>query len=371
MKILHVINSLNTGGAERLVVDMLPIIAKAGHDVRLLLLQGSADAAFERQARERGIAVDVVTAPGGLYSPLYTGRLVPYVRGYDVVHVHLFPSQYWVALAHALSGGKSVLVTTEHSTFNTRAKFVVTKWTDRFIYGFYDGIVCISRATQDFMSKRAPHNVTLKVIENGIRLPDLDDAGTSPSRHEVVDGIGDDCFMVLQVARFGEQKNQDCLIRALKSLPDNVHAVFAGDGVRLGACKELAGDIGVSARTHFLGRRTDIGRLWQVADMGVMSSHWEGFGLAALEGMSRRRPVVGSRVEGLAEVINDESLLFAPDDDRELARKVSMLMEDGCLYRQKAESCFIQAQKYSIENTVADYIAFYGQLLNTKKHGWK
>lgn len=371
MKILHVINSLRTGGAERLVVEMLPVMSNAGHDVRLLLLQENAAAPFERQVRSSGMHVDVVTAVGGLYSPLYVGKLVPYMRGYDVVHVHLFPSQYWAALAHSLSGRKSVLVTTEHNTFNTRARFLLTTWADRLVYGCYDGIVCISQATRDFMHGRVPENVALKVVENGIRLPSVADAVWCLSRKGIVDGVGDDDFMVLQVARFSEQKNQDCLIRALKTLPDNVHAVFAGDGVRLNICKKLADDIGVASRAHFLGQRTDIDDLWTAADIGVMSSHWEGFGLAALEGMARKRPVVGSRVEGLSEVINDDDLLFSPDNDGELAGKISSLMNDEGLYRRKADACYARSQMYSIEKTAADYLAFYAQLLKAKRDGRK
>lgn len=156
---------------------------------------------------------------------------------YDVIHVHLFPSQYWAAIAHKIFHSKSVLVTTEHSTFNTRGKFIITSLIDRFIYGLYDGIICISEGTKNFMLKRTPKNVHIKVIENGIVIPKLDISFDISAYKEDICRKSKDSFMLLQVARFSEQKNQDCLIRALKLLPENVHAVFAGDGKRLDLCK--------------------------------------------------------------------------------------------------------------------------------------
>lgn len=369
MKILHVINSLNTGGAERLLADMLPLMRNAGHDVRLLLLQSNGVAPFESRVRDSGIEVNVARTPGGLYSPLNVFRIVSDFKGYDVIHVHLFPAQYWAALAYWLSGCNSVLITTEHNTFNTRAKYRLTTWTDRYIYGLYDGIACISSATFEFMSKRVPRKVKLAVIENGIKLPDTSNGCKKISRRGLVDGLTDNDFMVLQVARFSEQKDQDCLIRALKHLPDDVHAVFAGAGDRLDQCIRLAADTGVSARAHFLYQRTDVDRLWIAADLGVMSSHWEGFGLAALEGMARMRPVIGSRVEGLAEMIDDTELLFTPGDDRDLADKILALKCDNCLYLRKSETCRAKAQKYNIVNTVNNYLAFYKQLINDKRNG--
>lgn len=67
--------------------------------------------------------------------------------------------------------------------------------------------------------------------------------------------------------------------------------------------------------------REDIAQLWSIADLGVMSSHWEGFGLAAVEGMAYAKPVIASNVPGLAEVVGNKQLLFSPNDEHELAVK--------------------------------------------------
>ncbi len=363
MVVLHIINTLAVGGAERLLIDTLPIMKAKGIDVRVLLLVASGSA-FEKQLEADGIEVISVDMRFGQFDPRLILRLRRLMRGADVVHTHLFPSQYWAALANRI-GGRGVIVTTEHSTSNTRAQHWLTSKLDTCIYGLYDGIICISEAVADFMRKRTPRHVEIRCIENGVVLPSAD-VVVCPRRADVVDGLADTDFVMLQVARFSDQKNQDCVIRSLKHLPDNVHVVFAGYGVRLDACRQLAESLGVSTRTHFLGMRSDIARLWSIADIGVMSSQWEGFGLAAVEGMAYAKPVVASNVPGLADVVQFADLLFTPDDERALANCVMRLYSDAAECQRLGELCKERAQQYDINKMVDSYIEFYDELLNKK-----
>lgn len=363
MIVLHIINTLAVGGAERLLIDTLPIMKAKGIDVRVLLLVASGSA-FEKQLEADGIEVMSVDMRYGMFDPRLMFRLRGLIRGVDIIHTHLFPSQYWAALANRI-GGRGVIVTTEHSTSNTRAQHWLTSKLDTCIYGLYDGIICISEAVADFMRKRTPRHVEIRCIENGVVLPSAD-VVVRPRRADVVDGLADTDFVMLQVARFSDQKNQDCVIRSLKLLPDNVHAVFAGYGVRLDACRQLAESLGVSARTHFLGMRSDIARLWSIADIGVMSSQWEGFGLAAVEGMAYAKPVVASNVPGLADVVQFGDLLFTPDDEQALANCVMRLYSNAAERQRLGELCKERAQQYDITNMVDSYIDFYNKLLRKK-----
>lgn len=357
MKVLHIINALAVGGAERLLVDSLPIMKEMGIDVSVVLIVSSGGK-FEEQLRGAGIKVEALNLKFGEYDPRISLKLRRYVRGADVVHVHLFPSQYWAALTH-VACRESVLVTTEHSTSNTRARHWLTSKIDRLVYGMYDGIICISDATANFMRRRVPHSVQIATIENGVVLPDVGKVVCGLKRSDVVSGVADSDFLMLQVARFSDQKNQDCVIRALPLLPQNIHVAFAGYGVRLEACRELAAKLGVAGRAHFLGMRSDISRLWSVADIGVMSSQWEGFGLAAVEGMAYAKPVIASAVPGLADVVGHDSLLFAPDDEHALAEKAMALYSDDKYRKKLGEWCRQRAQKFDIRTMTGAYIDFY------------
>lgn len=361
MKIMHVINALEIAGAERLLTDFLPMMKQAGHEITLVLLFGCGSE-FENRLRQAGIHLYIIGLPGGRMNPLNVLSLRKWMKGQDVVHTHLFPSQYWAAFAHALSGTKAVLVTTEHNTYNTRGGYAATSWLDRKVYSLYDGIICISPATADFMRSRVPDKVVLKVIENGVALPSTESLQQKKSRKELGLPLADDDFMLLQVARFQEQKDQDCVIRALRLLPARVHAVFAGVGERMSVCEHLAKELNVADRVHFLGLRSDISELWKVADIGVMSSHWEGFGLAAVEAMAHECPVLASDVKGLAEVVKQPDLLFPPGDEKALADRVMYLLNNEESRRETGLQCRLDAQRYGIDKMTEGYLNFYEEL---------
>lgn len=367
MKVLHIINTLAVGGAERLLVDALPIMKSQGVDARVLMLFSSGGG-FEKQLREAGVEVEALGNSKNAYDLRIPMRLRSWLRDVDVVHAHLFPTQYWAALAH-IGNRRSVLVTTEHSTSNTRAQHWLTSKIDKCFYSQYDGIICISQATADALRPRVPKKVDLRVIENGVVLPHTETYVQPTERESVVDGLPADAFVALQVARFSDQKNQDCVIRALKLLPPDVHVLFAGYGNREAACRQLAEREGVADRAHFLGMREDIARLWSIADIGIMSSHWEGFGLAAVEGMAYSKTVLASDVPGLADVVGDKRLLFTPDDERMLAKKVMSLHDDKDLRSRLGEECLQQAHKFDINTMVARYVKFYEELLQKKNVG--
>ncbi|MBL6467321.1 MAG: glycosyltransferase, partial [Prevotellamassilia sp.] len=172
MKITHIINALETGGAERLLTDMLPLMQAAGHEVNIVLLKSTNDV-FEQKLKQLGIRVEAVNICAGRYNPLNAFKLAKYIKNSDIVHTHLFPSQYWGALAVKLWRKRIKLFTTEHSTFNSRGKYAITSWLDKHMYALYDGIICISKGTADFVKQRVPQNVAIRVIENGVRLPSV------------------------------------------------------------------------------------------------------------------------------------------------------------------------------------------------------
>lgn len=365
MKITHIINILETGGAERLLTEMLPLMRAKGHDVSIVLLKSSNDV-FERKLRDLGIRVDAINICAGRYNPLNVVKLAKYIRSSDIVHTHLFPSQYWGAIAVKLWCKRTKLFTTEHSTFNSRGKYVITSWLDKHIYAMYDGIICISKGTANFIKQRVPQNVDIRVIENGVRLPSISYSNPIVPCDKFIPGLRADDIVIMQVARFSEQKNQDCVIRALSTLPHNVHAVFVGYGPREKSCKDLAQRMGVADRTHFLGERNDIDELWLIADIGVMSSHWEGFGLAAVEGMAHGKPMLASDVSGLADVVSYHELLFTPNDDKDLAHKIEWLINNEEQRAYWGRKCYENAQRFSIEKMVDKYIDFYCELLQSK-----
>src|SRR5271165_4339427 len=121
MRVLHVIDSLNRGGAEVMLTDMAPRFRQWGVtcDVIALMRRPSP---LEQTLREAGVDLRF-TGVRGLNSPMQVAALVKLVHGYDLVHVHLFPAQLWMVLASSHLRPRVPIVTTEHNTWNRRRKW--------------------------------------------------------------------------------------------------------------------------------------------------------------------------------------------------------------------------------------------------------
>ena len=87
MRILQVITSLHIGGAEKLIVDMVPLYQELGYQVDVLLFDGT-ETPFKRQLRAKGVTIYELGKGGSVYNPLYIFKLIPFLRKYDIVHTH-------------------------------------------------------------------------------------------------------------------------------------------------------------------------------------------------------------------------------------------------------------------------------------------
>lgn len=171
---------------------------------------------------------------------------------------------------------------------------------------------------------------------------------------------------IVQIAAFRGQKDQDCLIRAAQLLPTEYEVSFVGDGERREECEQLALSLGLADRIHFMGIQSNIPGILKEMDIVVMSSHWEGFGLAAVEGMAAGKPVIASDVDGLREIVGDAGVLFPPGDEEALAAEILKLSEDETYYCEVASRCRRRADEFDISKMVQEYENVYKEILNTK-----
>lgn len=345
MKILHIISSLEVGGAQKLLSDLLPLLAQK-HEVTLLI-NNDIDNAFT--ARVKAAGVTIVES----HLPVYSWKNIFFIRkmlsSYDIVHVHLFPIVYWAAFASLFK--RTALVYTEHSTSNKRRGKWYLRPIEQFVYSRYKCIISISRQTQEALTtwlKAADDDKRFVTINNGI---DLTAYGGERLRRTI--------RTVIQVSRFEASKDQDTVIRAMTLLSPDMQLLLVGDGSRLEECKTLATALGVSERVHFLGARSDIPALLQQADIAVQSSHWEGFGLTAIEAMASGLPVIAADVDGLKQVVGSYGLLFAQGDAYMLAQQVKRLITAPSLYQELSEKSVQRASQYDIRTMAAEYVKVY------------
>lgn len=356
MRILHVITSLRTGGAEKLMVDLLPRLKAKDLDVDLLLFDGT-DTPFRREVEAAGIKVFDLGIGGSVYSPLRLILLLPFMRKYDVVHTHNTAPQMFAALCSIFSNTK--LVTTEHNTSNRRRAWKWYATIDRWMYGRYRKVICISKKAEDNLRSFIQDQSTkILTINNGVDVDKYSGATPSDELERLVPGSR----KLIMVAGFRWEKDQDTLIRALSLLPDKFHLFLVGDGVRRPELEALTKELALDDRVHFLGLRTDVAELLHAADYVVMSSHFEGLSLSSVEGMSVGRPMLASDVDGLREVVGGAGILFPHSDSKALAARILDLDTNVEKNRTIASACGHRAAQFDISAMAEKYSQLYSTL---------
>ncbi len=358
MRILHIINSLTTGGAEKLLIETLPLYHEKGLEVAILLLNGI-ESPFYKELQSKKCCTIYSLGKGSVYNPLLIFKMIPYLKKFEVIHIHLFPALYFVAIAKLISRAKTPLVYTEHCTSNRRLESKLFSAIDKRMYRYYAKIVCISSEIFQIIKNHTKlKEQRFQIIENGVNLSIIKEAIPS-LKEEINIKISNPDKVLIQVSGFREQKDQKTLIKALKYMPNYVKLLLVGDGNLRHECEELTTTLGLQHRVFFLGIRMDVPQLLKTADIVVLSSKYEGLSLSSIEGMASGKPFVASNVPGLRDVVGGAGLLFEDGNEQDLANIINKLIEDADFYQETVTNCLDRAEKYDISYMVAKHIALY------------
>lgn len=361
MKILHVITSLQIGGAEKLIVDIIPRLLQKGLEVDVCLFNGK-DTSFKQQLQSCECKIFDLSYDEHYYNPIKIIKLWRIMRNYDVVHTHNTAPQLFAAIANIVC--KKKLVTTEHSTNSRRRDFPILRYGDKWMYGRYDSVICISEIAEKVLKEyleigsHTPCNIC--TINNGIDVARFYHA--QPLDRKSVDS-DEKRFVIVMVAGFRDAKDHETVIRAIARLHDSQFELWlVGDGERRNSVEKCIKDEHVEGQVKLLGVRMDVPSILKTADVVVMSSHWEGLSLSNIEGMAVGKPFIASDVNGLREVTKGYGILFPHGNNQALANEIKRLAEDRAYYNQIAAQCYERAQQFDIVNMVDAYEKVYNRL---------
>ena len=335
MNVLHILCDLSGGGAERLVLDLCRY-SIFNATVATVHAGGALSDEFQRAGVEVRCAQRVRGRPGGRA----VGRLARWAATADVVHTHLWAGDFWGRPSALLAGGRPV-VTTEH---NTRSDSPLRRRIWTAMAPLSKKIVCVSQAASQIVQAAGVPASRLAVIENGIDL-----ARFSPTHRS---GQG----RILAVGRLTRQKGFDVLLDALWHHP--AETTILGEGEDRGLLERRAAGLPVSLP----GWSPDIRPHLAEADVLVIPSRWEGFGLIAVEAMASGVAVIASRVDGLVEVVGDAGILVPPEDSVALADAIRRVLSDRALRESLRQRGLARSARFSIQRTVARYEALYREL---------
>ena len=358
MRLLQVIDSLRIGGAEVLVRNLAVRFRQRGMNCEVLVLSRS-DSTLEASAQAGGVRV---LDTGGLdvYSPRQVPALARMMRGFDLIHVHLFPAQLWAVCAATGQSG-CTLVTTEHSTVNARRRWWFRPL-DAWMYPHFSQIACISEATAEELERWCPHiKSKLRVVANGVPLESFSSAVPANLM-----GLGEGMIKVVFSGRFEPQKDHATLLRAVALVP-TVYLFLLGDGPLRASMEKLARDLGIENRVSFMGFRDDVPEILSACDVYVQATTFEGFGIAACEAMAAGLPVIANDVPGLAEMVRGAGVLTPVGDYSLLASELNTLAGSPEIRSHMSDASRRRARDFSIERTVEGHIDMYESVLQHAK----
>jgi glycosyltransferase involved in cell wall biosynthesis len=344
VRILHVIQELGPGGAERILLSAARGAREAGHEVFVVAAPGPLAAELDREpyplplVRRRPCRIPAAA--------LAIRRAVGATRP-DVVHAH----NPTMALATGLvtrRGRKPPGLVNVHGVpeedWRTAVRLVRLSGLAPVACG--PGVAaalaeygCTPFATVPNAVGPAPRPAGRKELKL--------DRGTR---------------LVLIVGRLVEQKNHELAIRAIAGVPDALLAI-AGDGPLRPRLERVAAEEGVNGRVRFLGVRRDVRALMGAADAIVLSSHWEGLPLSALEALASGTPLVATEVRGLRELVVDgENALLVPEEPEALAAGLRRVLDDPELAARLAAAGRRVEGAGSDDTMVAGFLAQYERL---------
>lgn len=364
MKVLYLIDSLQGGGAEKLLYDIISLLSdKIEPDVFVLTDENEVYLSKLRNAN-----VNVIVKPRYISDSYRIVRFISELVNngqYDIVHANLFPIIYYCALAKTMCRCEFPrLVMTEHSTYNRRRQSTLMKYIEKLVYSKYDLVVSISNQTDENLRhwlNVSDENDKFKIVENGIDV-DFYSNAIPYEKEELFDEIRDSDILLLIVGSIKPIKNQIFMLDVLSELPEKYKLLIVGDGPQKKEVERCIGIKRLNKRVKLLGFRDDVERIIAASDLVVVPSKWEGFGLVAVEAMACGKPVIVSKARGLSDVVGDAGISANSVSDYV---KAIIMLEDDSLYRLYSKRAKNRANVFNIEKTVKKYEELYEKLTNS------
>jgi D-inositol-3-phosphate glycosyltransferase len=326
--------------------------------------------------------------PASVYKHLdaFEAALSAFVAGertYDVIHSH-----YWLSglVGERLSGAWGVphvvmfhtLGEVKNRASHREHESALRISSEAAIIAGCDRVVCateLERTSLRQLYDADPGKVT--VIPLGVDLDLFQPASKQDARAEL--GLSEDQHIVLFVGRIEPLKGVDILINAAAMLESDVDCavmVVGGDDTartQVARLRELARAKGIEGRVSFVGA-VDHERLplyYNAADVCVVPSHYESFGLVAVEAMASGVPVVASRVGGLTGTIRDGETGYlipwlCPEP---FAERIELLLDNDSLRRNLGEAAREEVARYRWENVTSAMLTLYRELTSKQAVG--
>jgi glycosyltransferase involved in cell wall biosynthesis len=374
IRILRVIARLNIGGPAYHVSILSGRLDPERYDTLLVAGRpGPGEGSFESLARQYGARFEPLPSLSPTIDPRADLRSLAALRSIvrsfrpHIVHTHTAKAGALGRTAALLAGGpRPVIVHTYHGHVLDgqlgRPQTVAYRSIEQGLGRFSDRLVGVSQATVDDLVRLgvAPRE-RFAVVPLGLDLDRFLALEPPVARDD-----GD--VVALFSGRLVPVKRVDVLLRALaraRASGARLRLVVMGDGELRPGLERLASELGIAAAVTFLGFQADVTPHLAAADLTVLSSAMEGTPVALIEAAAAARPMVSTRVGGVAEVVvPGTGRLVENGDEDGLAAALAELADDPALRREMGARAREHVRaRYGADRLLTDIDALYRQLL--------
>ncbi len=359
IKITYIIPSLDFGGAERLVTEIIKKLDSKRFEASVICLRRTGY--WAKELEESGIKIDLVgSLPKLEFFSYFKIKKILRKQKPDIVHTHLFGADVYGGLAASSLGIKN-LISTEHNLNHNEGKIkraLKTKVQKKF-----SKIISVSESVKHYSLKTYETNKNkITVIHNGINFDKYYNSYKDKKSKEIIIG---------SAGRLTKQKGFEKLIFAMSLIEDeNIKLKIAGEGKSLYDLRALIKRYNLEKRVFLLGAEKNIRKFYEDIDIYVQPSRWEGLGISILEAGAAALPVIASRVDGIREIINDREngYLYEFGDSLKLSELIKKLAYDTSERRRLALSLQKRVKEYfSVDKMVLSYEDIYEKEIERPK----
>ena len=352
MKIAHVVDSMEVGGAETLVLQMCRLQREQGHDPCVYAV--TALGPLGERMRKEGFAVQANVAR---HLPDATRSFFRIFKGSrpDVVHLHNPTPTIYAAIAARMAGVPRI-ISTRHSLVAPPHE-MVAELKYRIAARFCDWVVGICDATVNNL--KAIHSAPAAKI---VRVYN----GAAPlQRAAKQDWPPKSGFTLVYVGRMEPVKNHALLLHAfreaLASMPE-LRLWMVGDGSERPAMERLAAELGIAGQVTFWGQQLNVTPFFSAADAFIMSSWSEGLPVSLLQAFSLGLPAIVTDVGGMAEVVRlaNAGFIVPADNLAEMGAAILRSTGNDAEREQFAANAVAAFQsRFTLDTMVEAYMELY------------
>lgn len=364
MRISLVITGLQMGGAEKQVCDLADELSSHGHSIQLISLSGKTILRPQNKSVEL-VELSMKRNPFSFLKAYFQARMEIIDFQPDIVHSHMVHANIFARLLRMTTFSPK-LITTSHNTYEGGSLRAL-------ICRITDALSTIStnvsqEATESIIKRGSVNKKKIITVHNGINTENFlfSEANREKFRREI--GVDRQTPLLLSVGRLAPAKDYPNLLRAFAAIkgrtPVEPQLAIIGGGALETELKALAATLGIADRVHWPGIKTNVNEWMSAADIFVLSSAWEGFGLVVAEAMSAERVVVVTDCGGIKEVSGGNGFLVPPHSSAALAEtiiKALNLSPEEARQMGAASRCHIE-QHFSMSAIAQKWIALYRSL---------